>query len=73
MIAAAARWERILVLAPVIVIGVGIVLGVIIVMGRAFAQFVRESKRMRWIFLGIVVVVAATVVLTILDVKLPKE
>ena len=73
MIAAAARWERILVLAPVIVIGVGLVLAVMIVLGRAFAQFVRESERKRWIIASIAVVVAATIVLTILGVKLPKE
>jgi hypothetical protein len=73
VLASAPRWERIVVLAPVLVIGVGLVVGTVILLGRAFAQSVRESGHKRAIFAGLVVVVAAVVVLTYLGVNLPRE
>ena len=38
MIASAPHWQRLVVLAPVFLIGAGLVLGVLILLGRAFAQ-----------------------------------
>jgi hypothetical protein len=73
MIASAPEWERLLVLAPVFVIGVGILLGVLILLGRAFACSVRESGHKRAIFAGLAVLVGAVVVLTYLGVSLPRE
>jgi hypothetical protein len=73
VLASAPRWQQVLALAPVIVVGAGLVLGVFILLGRAFAQSVRESGHKRAIFAGLGVVVAAVVVLTYLGVNLPKE
>ena len=73
MVASAPHWQRIVVLAPVLVIGVGLVLGVVILLGRAFANSVRESGHKRLIFAGFGVFVCAVVVLTYLGVSLPKE
>jgi uncharacterized membrane protein len=66
-------WERIIVLAPVIIVGVGLVAGVFILLGRAFAQSLRESGHKRAILAGLGLVVAAVVVLTYLGVNLPRE
>jgi len=73
MIASAPHWQRLVVLAPVIVIAVGIFLGVGILTVRAFMQSVRESGHKRLIFAGLGVFVCAVVVLTYLGVSLPKE
>jgi len=66
-------WQRLIVLAPVIVIGVGIVAGVALLLGRAFAQSVRESGHKRAILAGLAVLVGAVAVLTYLGVELPRE
>jgi hypothetical protein len=73
VIATAPHWQRLVVLAPVIVIGVGIFLGVGILTVRAFMQSVRESGHKRLIFAGLGVFVLAVLVLTYLGVSLPKE
>jgi putative Mn2+ efflux pump MntP len=73
MLAATARWERILALAPVIVVGVGLVAAVLILLGRAFADSVRDVQNKRLLAVGGVVLVALVVVLTYLGVNLPKE
>ena len=73
MVASAPHWQRLVVLAPVLVIAVGLFLGVAILTGRAFAQSVRESGHKRLIFAGLGVLVCAVVVLTYLGVSLPKE
>jgi hypothetical protein len=73
VIATAPHWQRLVVLAPVIVIGVGIFLGVGILTVRAFMQSVRESGHKRLIFAGLGAFVLAVVVLTYLGVSLPKE
>ena len=73
MVASAPHWQRLVVLAPVLVIAVGLFLGVAILTGRAFAQSVRESGHKRLIFAGLGVFVFAVVVLTYLGVSLPKE
>jgi hypothetical protein len=73
VIAAAARWERIIVLAPVIVIGLGIAAGVFILLGRGLAQSVRESGHPRLIVGALVALVGVIVLLTYLGVELPRE
>ena len=73
MIASAPLWQRLLVLAPVFVIGGGLVGGVAIVLGRAFASSVRESGHKRLIVAGLVALAGAVVVLTYLGVELPRE
>jgi hypothetical protein len=73
VLAATPIWQRLIVLAPAIVIGAGLVAGVLILLGRAFAQSVRESGHTRLIVLGLAGVAAAVVVLTYLGVTLPRE
>lgn len=66
-------WQRLFVLVPVFVVAIGLVLGVLIVLGRAFAQFIRESEHKSWIYAGCLGLVAVVVLLTYLGIKLPKE
>jgi threonine/homoserine/homoserine lactone efflux protein len=66
-------WQRLLVLVPVFVVGIGMILAVLILLSRAFAQFVRESEHKNWIYFSCAIVVAAVVILTYLGIKLPKE
>jgi hypothetical protein len=73
LIAAAARWERIVILAPLIVFAVGIAAGVFILLGRGFAQTVRESGHPRLIVGGLVALAGVIVLLTYLGVELPRE
>jgi hypothetical protein len=73
VLAAAANWQRLVVLAPVFVIGAGLVAGVLILLGRAFASSVRESGHTRLIMVGLVALVGVVVVLTYLGVSLPRE
>jgi len=73
MVASAPHWQRLLVLAPVFVIGGGLVLGVLILLGRAFAHSVRESGHKRVIVAGLIALAGAVVVLTYLGVELPRE
>jgi threonine/homoserine/homoserine lactone efflux protein len=73
VLAATPYWQRLLVLVPVFVVGIGIIIGVMILLARAFAQFIRESEHKNWIYAGCIVVVVAIAVLTYLGVKLPKE
>jgi len=73
MVASAPHWQRLLVLAPVFIIGGGLVLGVLIILGRAFAHSVRESGHKRVIVAGLIVLAGAVVVLTYLGVELPRE
>jgi hypothetical protein len=73
MVASAPHWQRLVVLAPALVIGVGLVLGVSILLGRAFANSVRESGHKRLILAGLGVLVCTVVLLTYLGVSLPRE
>jgi hypothetical protein len=73
MLVGTPRWERLLTLAPVFVVGAGLVLAVLILLGRAFADSVREVHNKRLLGLGAVALVAVVVVLTYLGVNLPKE
>jgi hypothetical protein len=71
--AATPEWQRLLVLAPVFVIGAGVVAAVLILLGRAFADSVRESGHKRLILAGVVGLIGVVVLLTYLGVNLPKE
>jgi hypothetical protein len=72
-LAAASTWERVVILAPALVLGGGLVLGVMILLGRAFVATVRESGHPRVLWGGVVVIVGLVVLLTYLGVELPRE
>jgi hypothetical protein len=73
LLASSPRWERLVLLAPAIVVGVGLVCAVAILLGRAFVQSIRESGHPRWIYAGLVGLVGLVVLLTYLGVELPRE
>ncbi len=73
MLATTPYWQRLLVLVPVFVVGIGMILAVLILLSRAFAQFIRESQHKNWIFVGCAFVVIAIGILTYLGIQLPKE
>jgi hypothetical protein len=66
-------WERLIILAPAIVIGVGLIAAVMILLGRAFVDSVRESGHQRLIYAGLGVLAIFIAVLTYLGVELPRE
>jgi hypothetical protein len=72
-VADAARWERIVILAPVIVIAVGIAAAVFLLLGRGLAQSIRESGHPRLIIGGLLALAGVIVLLTYLGVELPRE
>jgi len=69
----ASALARLILLAPVWVVGIGIVVGTFILLGRARAQSIRETGHPRLIVAGIVGVLIIATILTILDVHLPSE
>jgi hypothetical protein len=69
----AAGWERLIVMAPLIVIAVGVSAAVLILLGRGLVQSVRESGHPRLIVGGLVALAGLIVVLTYLGVELPRE
>ena len=73
VLADASTWERVVILAPALVIGGGLVLGVMILLGRAFMATVRESGHPRVLWGGVAVIVGLVVLLTWLGVQLPRE
>ena len=73
LIAATPRWERIVVLAPVLVVGAGLVLGVLILLGRGLVYSIRESGHSRWLYIGLAGLAGLIALLTYLGVNLPKE
>jgi hypothetical protein len=73
VLAETARWERLLVLAPVFVVGAGLVLAVLILLVRAFIDSVREVRHKEILWIGGLALVVLVVVLTLLGVELPKE
>ena len=66
-------WERVIILAPALVIGLGLVTGVLILLGRAFVDTVRDSGHPRLVTASVAVVVAVVALLTYLGVSLPSE
>jgi hypothetical protein len=73
VVAAAARWERVVVMAPLIVIAVGVVAAVFVLLARAFVETVRESGHPRLVIGGLAAVLGLIVLLTYLGVELPRE
>jgi hypothetical protein len=69
----ATSWQRLVILLPALIVGVGLVGAVLILLGRAFAASVRESGHPRLIAGGLVALAVAVVVLTYLGVELPRE
>ena len=73
MLVAAARWERLVALAPVFVAGVGLVAAVLVLLGRAFVDSVRDVKHKSWIVVAGLALLGAIALLTYLGISLPKE
>jgi uncharacterized membrane protein YozB (DUF420 family) len=73
MVAAVPAWERLIILAPAIVISIGLVFVVFLLLGRAFLQTVRESGHRRLIYAALAAVVVFVGVMTYLGVELPRE
>jgi hypothetical protein len=73
LLADGSTWERVIILAPALVVGGGIVLGVMILLGRAFMATVRESGHPRVLWGGVAVLVGLVLLLTWLGVDLPRE
>jgi hypothetical protein len=65
--------QRLIILLPALLIGIGLVGGVLILLGRAFADTLRESGHPRLILGGLAALLCAIVVLTWLGVELPRE
>jgi hypothetical protein len=72
-VAAAAPWERVIIMAPLIVVAVGVVAAVLILLGRGLVETVRESGHPRLIVGGLAALVGLIVLLTYLGVELPRE
>ena len=72
MLASVPQWERLAVLAPVLVVGVGLVAAVLILLGRAFVDSWRESVHKRLIVASLVALLGVVVILTYFGIKLPK-
>ena len=73
MLAETARWQRLITLAPVFVVGAGLVIAVLILLVRAFLDSMSEVRHKRAIWVGAAALVAAVALLTYLGVDLPKE
>jgi hypothetical protein len=73
VILATGRVERLVVLLPAIVVGLGLVTGVLILLGRAFADSVRAWGHPRLLAAGLVALLGVVVLLTWLGVSLPRE
>jgi hypothetical protein len=73
MLAATPRWERLLTLAPVFVLGIGLVAAVLILLGRAFLDSLKDVEDKRILVLGGVALVVVVAILTYLGVNLPRE
>jgi hypothetical protein len=73
LLASTSRWERLVILIPALIVGLGLVGAVFILLGRAFAASVRESGHPRLIGAGLVALVGLVMVLTWLGVSLPRE
>ena len=69
----ATSWQRLVILLPALIVGVGLVGAVLILLGRAFATTVRESGHPRIVIGGLVGLAAVIVLLTWLGVSLPRE
>ena len=66
-------FERAILLAPVLVIGVAALAGLAVFWGKVGWKSVRVTRHPRLLVAGVVVVVALLTLLTVLGVKLPHE
>jgi hypothetical protein len=66
-------WERVVILAPAIVISIALVAAVLMLLGRAFVENVRDSGHQRLIYAGLVVLAVFIGVMTYIGVELPSE
>ena len=66
-------FERAILLAPVLVIGVAALAGLAVFWGKVGWESVRVTRHPRLLVAGVVVVVALLTLLTVLGVKLPHE
>ena len=73
MVASSPVWQRLIILAPAIVISIGLVFVVLMLLGRAFLQTVRESGHRRLIYASLLGLVVFIGVLTYLGIELPRE
>ena len=73
MLAANEGWQRFVILAPAIVIGVGLIAAVLILLIRAFMDSVKDLKHKRLLWIGAAALVGVVVLLTYFGVQLPKE
>ena len=73
MLATEPLWQRLIILAPAIVISIGLVAVVLMLLGRAFLTSVRESGHKSLIYAGLLVLAVFVGVLTYLGVELPRE
>jgi uncharacterized membrane protein YdcZ (DUF606 family) len=73
LLASSIEWEKFVLLAPAIVVGVGLVCAVGILLSRAFVQSIRDSGHPRWIYAGLAGLFGVVVLLTYLGVSLPRE
>jgi hypothetical protein len=65
--------ERIAILAPAIVLGVGLMAGVLILLGRAAGQSLRAHPHPRWLVAFGVAAFALVLTLGLLGLELPHE
>jgi hypothetical protein len=73
MLATEPLWQRMLILAPALVIGIGLISAVMILLGRAFVYSARESGHKRLIYAGLAALAVLIVFMTYLGVELPRE
>jgi hypothetical protein len=79
VLAAGAAWllglslERVLILAPALVIGTGLVIAVLMLLARALVESIRELERPRLVLGLIAAGIALIAVLSVLGVELPRE
>ena len=66
-------FQRAILLAPVLVIGLGAAAGLVVFWGRVGWDSLRQSRHPRLVVGGSLVFVALVLVLTVLGVKLPHE
>jgi hypothetical protein len=66
-------FQRAILLAPVLVIGLAAVAGLVVFWGRVGWESVRRTRHPRLVIAGSVAFLALLVVLTLLGVKLPHE
>lgn len=72
MIASAPEWQRMVVLAPVFVVGAGLIAAVIILIIRAGIDSWRQSEHKRLLIWGLLGLCALVVLLTYLGVSIPN-